>query len=65
MFIGWERASINVYVRVNLDRGNTDATSFEDGANAACNDTLSNAADNTSSHQDVFHGGTTQGSQFC
>lgn len=59
MLVGWEGACINVYVGVYLDRSYMEPTVLENGANRAGNHPFSNATDDTSSDQNVFHSSTT------
>ena len=56
VLVWWEGSSVNIDIGVNLDGGDAHTTGLQDGADAAGDDTLANAADYSPSDQDVLHG---------
>lgn len=57
MFIRRERSGVNVDVRIDLDRGDSQVARFEQHADTGRDDTFTDATDDTTSDQNVFHGG--------
>lgn len=55
MFVGRECSSVDVQVGVDFDRRNVQSTAFQQRSNAARNNSLSNPANNATSHQNVLH----------
>ena len=55
MLIWGEGPCIDVYVWVDLDGSDTDATCLQDSADTAGYDTLTDTTYDTTSHQDILH----------
>lgn len=55
VLVGGECACVYVDVRVDLDGGHMQSARLQDCAYAACDDAFTNARDDSSGDQDVFH----------
>lgn len=61
MLVWGEGAGVDVDVGVDLDGGDADSASLEDGADTARYDALANPTDDTARHEDVLHSAATRG----
>lgn len=67
MLIWWKGTGVYVNIGIDFDRRYMDVTMLEDGAERAGDNTLADATDNSTGHQNVLHDllETKQVSKMC